>query len=94
MITANRTADGRVVYLAEDGTWSRLLAEGAVFGDASDLDRALAAAGRDAARVCGAYAIGVRVDGARITVTVSLREQIRAHGPSVGRQERRVVPTA
>ena len=85
MITANATADGRPVYLAPQGAWTRQLAEGETFatGDHMGLELALAAAQRDEASVCGAYVIDV-VSGPEGARAGSLREQIRAHGPTVG----------
>ncbi|TPV97058.1 MAG: DUF2849 domain-containing protein [Myxococcales bacterium FL481] len=86
MITANSVADGRSVYLASGGVWSRRLQEGLVFAadDASGLEQALAAAVRDEGSVCGPYAIEVVVEADGAIMAASLREKIRATGPTTG----------
>jgi hypothetical protein len=83
MITANATTDGRTVYLAPRGVWSRSLSEGVTFGEGEALEEALAAATRDEASVCGPYAIEVTSEDGALS-PVSLREQIRSQGPTVG----------
>lgn len=87
IITANSVADGRAVYLALHGVWSRRLAEGAVFmpADEGPLAEALASAIRDEGSVCGPYVIDVvPAPSGEGVVASSLREQIRAHGPTTG----------
>lgn len=82
-VTANRLGDGAVVYLAEPGRWSTRLEEARLLLDAAQADALLDEAGRDAAtRVVGPYLIDVETDDAGPRVT-SLRERIRATGPTI-----------
>ncbi|MDP6952983.1 MAG: DUF2849 domain-containing protein [Alphaproteobacteria bacterium] len=80
--TANRIADGRVVYLGAHGAWHETMAEARVADDetaAADLDAA-ARLGEVANLVIGAYLI--EVEG-RPLRPARLRERIRAAGPTV-----------
>jgi hypothetical protein len=84
VITANRLGDGLVVFLDEEGGWSREIAKARILEDGPDLDAALAYAQQqhDARVVVEPYAIDVEVkDG--VPVPVRLRELIRARGPTV-----------
>lgn len=84
MVLANRLTDGRVVFLAADGSWVDDIGGGAVAagpGTARDL---LAAALQAESRnvVVEPYLIGIRqVAGQR--QPVAWREAIRAAGPTV-----------
>lgn len=85
-VTANRLADGRVVYLTADGEWSEHLAEAAwsesEAGQSELLARAEAHAA--AAAVVDPYLFAVSVeDGA--PAPERLREVIRGAGPTVRR---------
>jgi len=75
-VTANRLADGAVVFRREDGGWSLRIEEAAAVEDATEL---LAAAERDAAAalVVAPYLIDLN-DG----TPTDYRERIRAYGPS------------
>lgn len=84
VLTANRLDDGRVVFLAADGSWSSQLGQARVAQDAAaeaELE-ALGAADESACRVVGCYLIPVARRDGRIEAT-SARERIRAQGPSV-----------
>ena len=83
MLTANRLADGEVLYW-KSGTWVLALADGEVFADPKDADAALAAAQRDvkANIVVATYLFDVKVAGG-IVKPVKEREIIRAKGPTV-----------
>ncbi|WP_119419362.1 DUF2849 domain-containing protein [Desertibaculum subflavum] len=82
-VTANRLGDGAVVYLAETGRWSTRLEEARLLLDAAQADAMLDEAGRDAAtRVVGPYLIEVETGDAGPRVA-SLRERIRATGPTI-----------
>ncbi len=84
MILANRLTDGRVVFLAADGSWVDDIAAGALTTDAASAQRLLAQARRaeDRSAVLEPYLIGVRAAaGARRPV--SFREGIRAAGPTI-----------
>jgi hypothetical protein len=79
-VTANRLADGAVVFRCGDGQWALRVEEAAVAADGTVL---LGAAERDAAAalVVGPYLIEVETAGGQPAPT-GYREQIRAYGPS------------
>jgi hypothetical protein len=81
--TANRLSDGAVVYLAADGSWARGLDRAALAADTAAGDRLLAEATAAAAGavVVNPYLIAVTL-GSTGPSPVSLRERIRAGGPS------------
>lgn len=83
ILTANRLADGAVVYLTAAGTWSTELRRGVVAREERAASALLARGQKDAesAVVVGPYLIAVteEAEGPR---AVSLRERIRAAGPS------------
>ena len=87
IVTANRVADGEVVYLGEGGKWAVRVDLAAVAAVASDdaAAESLMAVAREAeaaARVVEPYLIEVVREGAAI-VPVRIRERMRAGGPSV-----------
>lgn len=83
VVTANRLNDGAVVYLAEPGRWSTRLEEARMLLDAAQAEVMLSEAERDAAtRVVGPYLIEVETGEAGPRVA-SLRERIRATGPTI-----------
>jgi Protein of unknown function (DUF2849) len=79
VITANRLADGLVVYLASDGSWVEDLARARVAtteDETQALERGAAKAVAER-RVVAAYPMEVAIaDG--VPVAVSVRERIRA----------------
>jgi uncharacterized protein DUF2849 len=84
-ITANRLADGLVVYLGAGGDWVEPI-EGARIADGKDEAAVLLAEAERAAAACrvvAPYAIDVvrNADGA--VRPASYRERIRAFGPSI-----------
>jgi hypothetical protein len=84
VLTANRLADGIVVFLDIDGTWSESLAV-AIVARSPDEAKALEDRGaRDAARnlVVEPYLVEVREDGGRL-IPIRTREHVRALGPSI-----------
>ena len=84
-VTANRLADGAVVYLADDGEWAERI-DGARVADGKDATAALLAdAERDAAlcRVVTPYLIDVTRDQGGALRPAAYREHIRAFGPSI-----------
>jgi hypothetical protein len=84
MILANRLTDGRVVFLAADGTWVASIAAGALTADVSTAQRLLAEArqAEEQSAVIDPYLIDIRTTaGAR--QPVSFREGIRAAGPTI-----------
>jgi len=84
VLTANRLDDGRVVFLAGDGSWSPQLSDARVAGDEAAESElvALGAAAERACRVVGCYLIPVTERDGTLLAT-SARERIRAQGPSV-----------
>lgn len=81
VVTANRLADGRVVYLRGDRTWGPTLDDAELLADAARRDDLVAWASGEQQRVivtgCYAFDVGVTASGARV---LSTREQIRAAG--------------
>ena len=83
--TANRLADGAVVYLADDGRWAERI-DAARIADGKDAAAALLAdAERHVAlcRVVGPYLIDVTRDTVGTVRPATYREHIRAFGPSI-----------
>lgn len=83
MIIASRLADGVVVFLAENRSWTRSIAQGAVVDGAPDSERLLAVAKQHEADciVTDPYLIDVELNDA-VPKPVSIRETIRAFGPT------------
>jgi hypothetical protein len=84
MIIASRLSDGAVVFLGEDETWTTSIDGGAVAEDASGGERLLSVAKEHEAGclVTDPYLIDIEVDASRRR-PVSIREAIRAFGPTV-----------
>jgi hypothetical protein len=83
-VTANRLADGLVVFLDEAGGWSLSVAEARLVTDGPDLDTAIAyaKAQSDARIVVDPYPIDMEIVDDR-PVPVRFRERIRAKGPTI-----------
>jgi hypothetical protein len=86
IVTANRLADGVVVFQDARGGWSEDFAEAAVHADAAAAKAALALAGEAVAqsRVVDPYVVAVELRNGHYAPK-SLREAIRASGPTVRR---------
>ena len=86
VITANRLADGVVVFQSADGSWSEDFKRAAVLADAQATAAALARAKEDEANnlVVDAYATPV-VERNGHFAPKALREAIRATGPTIRR---------
>lgn len=83
ILTANRLADGRVVFMAARG-WSERLREATVAESEAE-KQALLALGAQSVAVCEVvepYLVEVEVRNA-LPVPVHYRERIRAFGPTV-----------
>ena len=80
-LTANRLADGAVVYLSEDKSWTADIAAAARFDDDA-AKAALADAQTRMAEIADVYLIAVGEDGAP-EGREALRETIRKNGPTV-----------
>jgi len=87
-VTANRLGDGAVVFLAENGRWSPDVNASAVAQDAATAAALMAIANKAAADqfVVGPYLFEVSVEGDAVR-PLSVREAIRAAGPSVEERE-------
>ncbi len=87
-VTANRLADGAVVFLTEDSRWSLRVKDSAVAGDATAAASILAIANKAAADqiVVAPYLFEVSVEGG-VVRPLSARETIRAAGPTVEERE-------
>ncbi len=86
IVTANRLADGVVVFQDAAGGWVEEFARAAVHADAAALQAALAQAGEAVARalIVDPYSIAVEWRNGHYAPK-SLREAIRASGPTVRR---------
>ena len=84
IVTANRLADGAVVFRTGAGGWSTRVDDAALFG-AGAAAAALEAGQADARRqvVVGPY-LAAAVAGPDGPRPVEFRERIRARGPTVG----------
>ncbi len=83
VITANRLADGAVVYRRADGGWTDSLEDGAIATSATYARELLAAATSDDINAVGAYIAPVKFSGDGKVRPGNLRELIRAAGPTV-----------
>ncbi len=98
IITANRLADGLVVFLDAAGDWSEDFHQGAIIADPAAKAKALAVAAEAAARnhVVDPYAIELELRAGHLAPK-ALRERIRATGPTVrldlGKQAQGLAPT-
>src|SRR5271165_4798526 len=86
VITANRLADGVVVFQTLEAGWSEDFNRAAVLPDAEATKAALASAAQDEARnlIVDAYAFAVESRNGHV-VPKALREAIRAAGPTIRR---------
>jgi len=87
IITANRLADGLVVFFTGDGQWREAIAAAELHKDATAVEAALESALADARanRVVDPYAVEVAVPAAgKDPVPTRLRERIRTNGPTTG----------
>lgn len=82
VLTANRLLDGRTVWWCTDGTWDLHIGRAALL-DADEAEAVLARVVAEAQRdgVVGVYDTAVQAAVPPEPVTV--REKIRAHGPTV-----------
>jgi hypothetical protein len=83
MITGNATDDGAPIYLQTNGRWTRRLAEGLAITCEEQRDRLLGEAKAAERIVCDPYVIDVRQTSRGQLQGASLRERIRAEGPTV-----------
>jgi hypothetical protein len=81
VVTANRLADGAVIYRTADGRWSTALAAAAVV-TTSEAATALLAGARAEPHIVDSYVAPVEL-GATGLQPGNLRERIRAAGPTI-----------
>jgi hypothetical protein len=83
VVTANRLADGVVIYRAADSHWTTRLEQAAVVTTAPAASELLAAATADDRGAVGAYVAPVVIAADGAVRPGNLREAIRLAGPSV-----------
>lgn len=83
MITSNATDDGAPIYLQTNGRWTHKLSAGYPVTTEAERDRLLEAAKTQQRIACDPYAIEVERVALGHLAAVSLRERIRAHGPTI-----------
>lgn len=85
VISANRLTDGIVVYAGRDGTWTGRLGEANLFTSQAEAEAGLRMAQSDAKRNLVVEPCIVEVvEEASGLRAVTLRESIRAQGPTIG----------
>ena len=83
VVTANRLADGAVIYRTAQGSWTSDLAAAAVVTTAPAATELLAAALADKLAAVDAYVAPVALTPERRVTPGNLRERIRCNGPTV-----------
>lgn len=83
MITGAATDDGAPIYLQDHARWTRVFAEGLAVEDKGERDELLELARSQQRIVCDPYTIAVRRGAEAGLEPTSLRERIRAEGPTV-----------
>lgn len=83
VVTANRLADGAVVYRTAGEGWTEHLDEAAVTTDAEVATQLLAAAKADHLRAVDVYVAAVEIAADGRINPANLRERIRQAGPTV-----------
>jgi len=83
VVTANRVADGAVVYLRADGGWSTALDDAAITSEIGAARELIAIAAADDLRAVGPYVAPVRITGEGAVQPGNLRELIRRAGPTI-----------
>jgi hypothetical protein len=83
VISANRLGDGIVVYAGRDGSWSERLSHAQVFASKAEAEAGLLVAQNDAKHlVVEPFVVEVVGDASGLRA-VTLREAIRARGPTI-----------
>jgi Protein of unknown function (DUF2849) len=84
VISANRLDDGIVVYTSRDGSWSERLSHAKIFASKAEAEAGLLVAQNDAKQNLVVEPVAVEVtDDASGLRAVTLREAIRARGPTI-----------
>jgi hypothetical protein len=84
IISANRLADGIVVYAGQGGAWFEQLNQARVFANQEEADAGLSLAQDDAARnlIVEPILVDVTQEASGLR-PATLRDSIRAHGPTI-----------
>ena len=82
VVTANALLEGDVIYLAEDGTWTRKHTQACIFDEQADAANALAKAEELKDFLVGAYLAEFVRDETGTPQPVHYREKFRAFGPT------------
>lgn len=82
VVTANRLADGAVVYRTADGRWTTAIEDASVVSTATVAGELLAGARSDGLHAVDAYIAPVKVESDRV-LPGNLRELIRLNGPTI-----------
>jgi Protein of unknown function (DUF2849) len=91
VITANRLADGAVIYRATEGRWTTDLAAAAIVTTAPAATELLTAALADKLTAVDAYVAPVELTSDQRVLPGNLREHIRRNGPTVALPGQRAV---
>ena len=83
IITANMLATGAVVFLGPAGDWVRKVDEARLFPDSAAAGEGLAIGLRDAGSALVVDPFITDRDPAAATEGMTLRDRIRAHGPTI-----------
>ncbi|MGI9350893.1 MAG: DUF2849 domain-containing protein [Rhizobiaceae bacterium] len=82
VVTANDLLEGDVIYMKQDGEWSRRHNEAALFEDENSANDALAKAHKQADLLVGAYLADAQLGKDGKPEPVHFREEFRTRGPS------------
>ena len=82
VVTANDLLEGDVIYMMENGEWSRRHDEAAMFEDENAANEALAKAQKQVNRLVGAYLADAQLGKNGKPEPVHFREAFRTRGPS------------
>lgn len=83
VVTANRLADGIVVWLSPAGQWTETIGAAAVGTTSEEVGRLLDIAHADENTAVSAYPAPVRLDADGTPQPANLRERIRVAGPTI-----------
>ncbi len=85
VITANRLSDGVVVYFVQDGVWTAELDQAKSFESAVEMETGLSLAKSDERRnlIVDPFAVDLKATDNKSLEPVSLRNAIRAKGPTI-----------
>jgi hypothetical protein len=83
VVTANRVADGAVVYRRADGGWTTHLGDAAIATDAAVAHELIDAAAADGLRAIDPYVAPVKLAPGGHVRPGNLRELIRLGGPTI-----------